>query len=257
VQESLDKTIQILSNPKRISAENITRYRASLQQVKLRLGRPLSTKTHLSLTTSACLENPQSEGGKASYLVKECKKLLCKDALGVEAVEGLYDHLGFKVFYEGISSFYKLGIELHDLAYLPVEEAQAYLEGLDLSKERVPFDYAKSILLTASKLLEESKIGHFLDRRANPLGIPLFRSKTKFIVDVKAIDTKASIVLEKGGKTRLVTTTLAAKALIEQLMAHMVREYLSNDPLHRVGFDEPDKLWTVLKQYAKERDTSS
>jgi hypothetical protein len=253
MQESVTGTLTLLSQKKVIDPHNMDRYRQGLKQIALRLGKPTETGSHISLTTSACLETPQSKGGKAAYMVGKAKECLCQ-ALAPEELqelENLRDHLGFIPFERGISKYLRPGIELHDVAYLPTDKAEEYLSNIDIFKERVPYDYGKSILLITSKQLVEDGLGHFIGQVENRLKIPLFRSKTKFVPQVSSIKTRASLVQEKGMKTRLVTTTNSAKAQIEQLFSHMVRGYLAKDPFHQVGFDEPDKLWQTLKRFEK------
>lgn len=253
MQESITKTLGILSNPERIDIAVREQYKIALSQIKLRLGPATERRTHVSLTSSACLENPQSKGGKATYKVLKMKAYLAKPAKKevIKPLEGLRDHLGDPVFLPGISDFIKEGHEILDLCYLHPDDAVKYLDKVDISKERVPYDYGRCILLVSSIQLNEDKLGTYLGIIENPLKIPLFKGKTKFIPNVETMKVKASLVQEKGMKSRVVTTTHEAKAQIEQAFSNMVREYLSKDPFHRVGFDEADKLWETLKAYQR------
>lgn len=251
VNQSILKTVEILQEPIKIKAETRQAYKEALVQTGLRLGKPDSRKSHISLTSSACIENAQSKGGKATYMVLQAKRLLQKPAKveEIRPLEGLKDHLGYTVFHTGISDFIREGTDMIDICYLHPDDAQKYLDKIDITKERVPYDYGRCILLTTSYLL--GKEGEFLERVSNPLDLPLFRGKTKFKPNLTSIPTRASLVLEKGMKARVITTTSAAKAQIEQAFSNMVREYLGKDPFHRIGFEEPDKLWSTLKLYQK------
>lgn len=253
MQDSLNATFKVLTEPVVLKDEDLEKYRLGLKQIRLRLGEANRRDSHISLTSSGCIESPQASGGKAAFLVKKAKDLLCKlwDPNTVKGIEGLKDHLGFVVFEPGISSFHKEGIMLHDIAYLPLEKAEQHINAIDITKERVPFDYGKAMLLTTSRQLIDDGIGDYEGRLDNVYNIPLFHFKTKFKMKVGSIPTRASLVQEKGMKTRMVTTTHASKAQIEQLFGHMVRDYLSRDPFHQLGFDEPDKLWSTLKAYKK------
>jgi hypothetical protein len=250
VQKSITDVISILEKPKKLAPETVHKYRQGLKQMSLRLGKPTENKSKISLTTSASLESNKEENGKAAYQVLSVKAALGSRVrdLDPKAI-GLVDHLGFQVFYKDTIRIADPNLHLYDVAYLPPDEAESYFN--DLPEERPPYDFGKAVLLVSSQDLTE--IGEFQDMVKTNHKIPLFKGRTKFKPNVEAIKVKASIVQEKGLKSRIITTTYTGKAQIEQLMANLLREYLSKDPFHRVGFDEPDKLWEALKAYEKSK----
>jgi len=78
-----------------------------------------------------------------------------------------------------------------------------------------------------------------------------FREEIRFFPDLESLPVKSALSIEAGGKTRLVTAGLASVAQIGQLIRHPIAEWLGLDQTLRVGFDEPDKLWEVLKAFQK------
>lgn len=251
-QEAIDKVVDILSKKPRVEETHVGLYKASLALVGARIGSSEPCDTHVSLTTSACLEETQADGGKGAALISALKELLDrvpeKEALA--GLEDLRDHIGAVVFHRGISAFAGPNVKLYNLAYLKPDKAEEYLDGM--REGEPPYDFGMCLMLTASWLLGgPAGLGQFDDRIPNRYDIPLFLGRTKLRLTSGPVPTRASVVLERGLKTRLVTSMPAAKALVEQAMGHIVRAYLSRDKFLRIGFEESDKLWEVLKEYHK------
>jgi hypothetical protein len=101
--------------------------------------------------------------------------------------------------------------------------------------------------------MEITKFGNFTGHLVrNDLNILLFEEDTvEFIPTVSSLPTTASVSIESSLKARMVTTAPSSITEIGQLCNNALREHLSKDPFLRVGFNEPDKLWEVLKAYAK------
>jgi len=135
-----------------------------------------------------------------------------------------------------------------DLLYTPLTE----FIRRDLESDLVPFGLAKILLLVSSADL--LKFGYFdKPSEPNPTLMPLFRDKgiKVFLPQIEAIPVTAGLSIESAGKSRLVTSNPAAYTQIGQTLNHFMRNWLSKDPFCRVGFEEADKLWEVLKSYGK------
>jgi len=120
----------------------------------------------------------------------------------------------------------------------------------EMEEDPLPYELGKCILLACSMSLRHQ--GSFNEIDPNDL-IPYFEPgvKPKFKLTTNRIQTKASIVEEAGQKTRLITTTWAAKAQLETCLNHVLRQWLSRDPFLRIGLAEPHKLYELLKKYKK------
>jgi hypothetical protein len=84
-------------------------------------------------------------------------------------------------------------------------------------------------------------------------GVPVWDKPLtiKFEPNVDKIPVRAGLSVEAGLKTRLTTACPAAFVQLSQLVSNRLRDHFSHDPFVRVGFEESDKLWEVLKAYDK------
>jgi hypothetical protein len=221
-----------------------------------RLHEPTVKEVHVSISGSGSLECSRAEGGKAAYITE-----IARDISNVRVypkdlgpIVGLYDCFGEVVVqpdcaYLAVSKIIKDEIVVWgDLLYTPFIE----LTRRKFDQQQVPFGLAKILLLSASSDIR--KFGCYKFKEVdNFLGVPLFKEKNhnKFIPNIEAIPVKASISVESAMKSRFVTSNPAAYTQLGQPINHFMRQWLSQDPFCRIGFDEGDKLWELLNSYAK------
>jgi len=123
----------------------------------------------------------------------------------------------------------------------------------DIDKERKVPKYLGNILnLTASMLIRE--YGDYSPKPQFLHGIMFFDADNVKFKLKRIPSVRADVSTEAGMKARLITAASAAFAHLSQLPANHMRDWLSQDPFHRVGFEESDKLWEVLKTYRKKRN---
>jgi hypothetical protein len=251
--ESVEKVIGILKTPKVIPEEALERYKDGLNKFRRLLPLQPDLQTHFSLSNSGCIELPREHGGKSAKLVYETKRTL--DSLTLlgegERLIGKRDHLGNTLIESAVYLHYRsknTDIPLKLALYRPSNELVVKAEEVEAD---MPFRYEKCILLICSKLLREVGTFNEEDREYHFPIFPL-STKPKFTPGISAIPTKVSLVEEAGRKTRLVTTTLVAKAQLEQSLNHVLRAWLSKDPFLQIGFEEPHKLYELLKRYRRE-----
>jgi hypothetical protein len=143
---------------------------------------------------------------------------------------------------------------LGDILYLEDVNAITHLSRvLKQEKPGVPIKLAEILSMTSSLLMLEygeydqpNKVEHnTLTFEHESAG------KITFEPNVQALPVRAGLSLESGMKTRLTTAAPAAFVQIGQLIGNRLRDHLSHDPFLRVGFEEADKLWEVLKAYDK------
>lgn len=115
------------------------------------------------------------------------------------------------------------------------------------SRQRVPTKLADLLTLTSSKLILE--VGSYNNEPEIIHGVLTFKTKDNVFLPNKTIPVKAGISIEAGLKSRITTSGWAAFAHLSQLPANYMREILSRDPFVRIGFQEQEKFWEVLKIY--------
>jgi len=257
VDEDLGRTIDMVQEEKVLEPKALRSHYGGLRQIRERLNEPDKTGVHISLAGSGCLENPRSKGGKAAYLVTLAKNLTDREigsAAELGSVCGLEDVfsqmvLNFEVARLASDVLSKGGKLLWgDVLYVP---PQVFAFNLANEKPReVPYGLAPLILLVCTEDLR--KVGHY-DKPIIPnlLGVPMFKPglKVQFEPDVDSLPVKASVSIEGAGKSRLVTSTMASFTEVGELMNSFMRNWLSKDPFCRIGFEEADKLWEVLRSY--------
>jgi hypothetical protein len=236
--------------------------------------RDLLQRTHMSLSNSASFEAPRSDGGKAGYLVALARRAsdqsVTKEFLGW--LKGRVDCFG-KVIGDPITCILaskfldladddprKCGITVGDVAYIPSSDfAKAMQDKVD-GKTSVPLQL--SWLLTNTSCLDMLKYGHYDNSPSTEWNLLSFGKEfkdklSKFHMDQDYFPVRASLSIEAGMKVRLVTSAPSAFTQISQLVANKCRETLSQDPFMRVGFQESDKLWEVLKAYGRRYDSQN
>jgi len=254
VEQDITETLDLLVTEKSIDKKALDRHLGGCKQVFARLHEPDSDRTHISLSGSGCEEQSRSNGGKADYLVKLAKELCDRQPTAKEigAVTGLLDCLGQEVVNIDTARMWCLMIEQRPVTWaqlLYVPPARASLECYTEEK-LVPYGLARIIVLVCTK--DIMRFGYY-DKTIidNPLGVPLFNQKeVEFQPNVKSIPVRAAVSIEAAGKSRLTTAAPAAYTELGELINCFMRNWLSKDPFARIGFEEADKLWEVLKLYS-------
>jgi len=259
-KDAIIRTVETFTSSMTPNQESIKAYKLGLNVQKNRLVIPTSKRTHMSLVNKGTVESSRSQGGRAAFLVaharlatntpltKEHKNLVNRfDQYG----NVLIDPVTWEIAWLMLSNReYKRVPTLGDILFLLPEELDEQWEYSLNGDHPVPKKLAEILNVTAAKLILE--IGNYDFDHSIDHGIINFTvSKVRFNLK-KQIEVKADLSIEAGMKTRLITSGLAAFVHLSQAPSNFMRNYLSNDPFCRVGFEEADKLWEVLKQYKKE-----
>jgi hypothetical protein len=252
-------TLEEITKVKKLSKESKRSLVGAMNHVYERLHEPDVSRTHVSLSGSGCIELGRAHGGKAAYLVAITKRLTSRMILEpkeIGSLLGLYDCLGQLVVSDETARMafrvmQNRPVTWGEVLYVPPDRAAKELTAP--TEERVPYGLASCIILLCTADIK--KIGHY-DRPEVPnlLGVPLFEKKhlpVEFQPEVTSLPVKASMSIESAGKSRMVTSAMACVTEIGELINHFMRNWLSKDPFCRVGFEEADKLWEVLKSYGK------
>jgi hypothetical protein len=214
----------------------------------------------MSLVNKGTVESSRSQGGRSAYLVAHTRlatnamlaakheNLINKfDQYGNTIIDPTTWHLAWLMLSK---REYRRKPSLGDILFLKPEELEEQWEYSLNGDHPVPKRLAELLNVTAAKLILE--IGNYDFPHSIDHGILNFTVSTvKFNLN-DAIKVKADLSIEAGMKTRLITSGLAAFVHLSQAPSNYMRSYLSSDPFCRVGFEESDKLWEVLKQYQKE-----
>jgi hypothetical protein len=256
VIQSVKETVAIVQNKVETPEEALKLYRRGLDAMMANI-RPLGHKTsHVSLVGSGTVENSRSEGGRARFLVAHARETTDLPLSEGKDLVGKYDQFGLilidKMTYEialELAQKNSWDIRLGNVLYVPPFELETVLTNCFVNDRKIPKYLGHILNLTASKLVRG--IGRFEPEPMIIANTIAFTSnKCQFKLERK-LYVKADVSVESGLKTRLTTSCLAAVAHLGQLPANFMRETLSQDPFHRVGFEESDKLWEVLKYYRK------
>jgi len=218
-------------------------------------------QTHCSVVGKGCLENPRSKGGRSHYLIAAARKstdiLLRGNQEGVKVLVNKLDQFGQIIIDQYVYeyAYHKLKHEefkreptLGDILFVEIDEIDIQWRKALNEGQRVPLHLAHILNATASKLVTE--IGTFSQKPRYSLDFMYFTKPVKYKLE-KLIPCKADVSIEAGMKTRLTTGCLAGFQHLSQLPANAMRGLLSKDSFNRVGFQEADKLWEVLKSYKK------
>jgi hypothetical protein len=268
-KEDVKSTVEVFQTEFHPSKVALDKYKSGLDTIINDYGTALLPKTHVSLTTSGRYDASRSQGGGSVYLVVMTRKYTDR-ALTLEVIQdltGKFDQfgdqlldpitaeiamklLGYGEYSKPIA--YTVNPTIGDILYVPPENLQALWEvTLKISRKRVPQNLAKLLNLTASTMMLEA--GHYDQPLEMHHGVMTFKTRTnRFkLAEGFFLPVKADVSIESGLKTRLTTGGMTAFSHLSQLPANYMREYLSKDPFHRTGLQEPDKLWSVLKIYKR------
>lgn len=269
VRTSINEVQELITTPiEPVSADTMSRYKTGLRDIKSRCGDKITNqRTHVSLSASGALENSRSQGGRGDYLVK-----LAKRACNQRITPQLVDSIKGKV-----DVFQRTPLELFlaETIKSRFNDSTAASGGEEPNWILGPFLYGKGGEIDS--LIEKAKDKMAVPSRLTDIlnlvcsadllkfgdydleyevihGMLLFQKGgplPEFIPKTEAIPVRADVSIEAGMKTRLVTAAPGAYVHFGQQLGHLLREYLSTDPFLQVGFEEPDKLWEVLKTYRK------
>jgi hypothetical protein len=267
VKKSVAQTVNVITSTFTPTKVSLEKFKTGLDTIVEDNGTELLPKSHVSLAASGKYDNPRSQNGGSALLVVMTRKytdsVLTLDI--IESLAGKFDQFGEEMLSHSTAAMAKifLGLEkpsepkaftvtatIGDILYVPVEELLDLWEiTLRPGKKSVPVHLAKLLNLTASMMLLEA--GYYNQPMKILHGVMTFESRNNefYLHEKYTFPVKADVSIEAGLKTRLTTGGLTAFAHLSQLPANYMREYLSKDPFHRTGFQEPDKLWTVLKAY--------
>jgi hypothetical protein len=256
IKASIAETIEIVTTHESSNPIMLKAYEKGLAAVRSSIGPKRSNKTHVSLVTSGTTEASRSQGGRAKVLVLAARRttdlLIEEDCQLVDK----FDQFGEKIIsgtvwrqflYNMRTHIYLRNPTLGDLMYLKPEDVTESLNKSLNQGLTVPKELAKILNLTAAKLIRSN--GYY-----DPPCVEIYNTiyfdqkRTKFKL-VTPLQVKADVSIESGLKSRLITAPQAAFAHLSQLPANLLREYYSQDPFCRVGFEESDKLWEVLKAF--------
>jgi hypothetical protein len=252
-KESILKTVVTFTEPVTADEDCLKKYQIGLQVEESFL--KSATKTHCSLVSSGCLESSRSQGGRGFFLVSQTKKLTDVPFYKRKDLIGQKDQFGFTILDPVVWQManeldWELPstriVQLGDLLYLKAEEFPTWWAQIR-ADQQVPKYLGHILNWTATMLmLSVGEMNYsFLFR-----GYPVFNCPPEFRI-TGTIKVRADASIEAGMKTRLITMASAGFAHLSQLASNLMRDYLSSDPFCRVGFEEADKLWEVLKGYQK------
>jgi len=265
IRQSVVETVEAFTTAEKVPKQALKVHRLGLNSIRNSLGDSAGKKTHSSLVNKGTVENPRSQGGRSAFLVAAVRM-----ATNLQLVDEMSNLIGRRDQFGEIlidkttwelsklllkSQEYKDKPTLGDILFLRPEEIKDQWEYSLNKGKKVPLHLAKLLNNIASKLV--LAIGHYDQPHKIMWGLLTFDPKlepVRFKIE-KTIPVKADVSIEAGLKTRLTTSQMAAVAHLSQLPSNTMRAYLSKDPFCRVGFEESEKLWEVLKQYKKEHHT--
>jgi hypothetical protein len=271
IRQSLKDTVKVFTSEYHPPEEALQRYREGLTTITQDLGFPKENKSHVSLISNGVLEASRKDGGRSAILVQQTK-LYTSTELTEEIIDdltGLFDQFGTYLISPATAALAKqmLGLSgprenfrvfkitptLGDILFVEVHElAGLWEQTLNQGENRrVPPKLGHLLNLTASKLV--LTLGEYEPSHEVRHGVLCFNTENTVFHLTGQLRVKANVSIEAGLKTRLVTACMAAFAHLSQIPSNFMRDYLSSDPFHRVGFQEADKLWEVLKEYKNRR----
>jgi len=259
VAASVDETISLVIKKNPPNEDALAKYREGLRGLVSLTPAPKNQRTHCSLISKGCAENPRSEGGRSRLLISVAR--LCTDLPLESAVDLIdyFDQFGNRLVYKKSldimtsaiamrANYYKRAPNLGDILYVKPDEAGDVIARVEICNA-VPKMLGKIMSMIASKMMLSK--GSYSEPCTIIHGAICFKHTEVTFKLEKPIFVKADVSIEAGMKTRLITAAEAAVAHLGQLPANYMRKYLSQDPFTRVGFEEAEKLWIVLKDYGK------
>jgi hypothetical protein len=246
------------------SKEALDKYRDGITSILEDVRMEPPKYSHVSLVSSGKLDASRSQGGGAAILVAHTRKYTdivlteqvlddltnCYDQFGRYLIEPATKEiavnlLGYKR--PNTQQAYTCNPTLGDILYVKVHEIESLWRQTLNSNQRVPIKLADLLTLTSSKLITE--VGSYNNEPKLIHGVLTFKTKNNVFMPEKIIPVKAGISIESGLKSRVTTSGWAAFAHLSQLPANYMRNVLSRDPFVRIGFQEQEKFWEVLKIY--------
>jgi len=259
--ESIVKTMETIQSKPDIDPTTIKRYRKGLNILQSRAGMPRNKRTHCSLTGTGSVELSRSKGGRGRVLVLQARKaadLVIRDEH--VSMVSKYDQFGntiidplvWALFKRSDQSKFVRKLTLGDILFCNVQDftfmRQSAMRGTVVVPKRL------GDLLNNAASIFMLTIGHYDGAYNTDFNVLQFEeARTKFHL-TGPIKVKAEVSLEAGMKTRLITCASVGFAHISSLTCNHLKDHLSKDPFTRVGFEESEKFWEVLKQYKKRHD---
>lgn len=262
VKASVKDVIELTKEaPSEIPSVVAERYKEGLRFIATRIKGKISTQTHCSLAASGSLESSRSAGGRGADLVRLAKPA-CNLILTEELINMIVDKrdvFGFvpmsllmaHVVRDKMSQNPEKVPRLGHFLYRQAVDIEEIWENCD-STSKPPKELPKIFNLVCSDDLLSH--GHYTGSYESIHGMLLFGAERKqivFVPNCTHLPVKADVSVEAGMKTRLTTSAMTSYVHFGQQVGHVLRAYLRDDPFLQVGFEEPDKLWEVLKQYRK------
>lgn len=270
-KNDVKSTVEAFTSECHPAKSALDKYREGITSIRNDIGDAKPASVHVSLVSSGKLDASRMKGGGAAILVGHTRKytdsVLTRELL--EKLDGKYDQFGQYLIdpLTMIIARTLLGIDgstpavytchptIGDILYLKPEEIETVWRTTLNSKQRVPTKLAQLLTLTASKLIME--VGHYDDEPEIIENIMTFRKQYVTFTPKKILRVKAGISLESGLKSRITTSGWAAFAHLSQLPANYMRDVLTLDPFVKVGFQDANKFWEVLKMYQKKCQTDA
>jgi hypothetical protein len=209
------------------------------------------------MTGTGTYEQSRSEGGRARFLVARARAFAdLPISEETDELVGKFDQFGCFIIHpitlqiardytKDLDKKPPLGLLMFSHGYEIEDILKEYYD----KGRTVPKHLGQILNLVASSCVraygEYSEVPHEIQ------GVMCFKSERVTFQLSRTLRVRADVVIEAGLKCRLVTAAHAGFAHLSQLPASYMRAYLSQDPFHRVGFEEADKLWEVLKRYRK------
>jgi hypothetical protein len=257
-KKTVTESVKTFQESKRSDPKSLAKYRRGLQAQLSALGNPKVTKTHVSLISSASAESSRSEGGRSKVLV-DFTKQYSELPINFETLAwlaGRVDQFGQTIITDHCVEYAKLLLNhkvytrnptYGDILFVRTSDLDKVWDE-NLSRRSVPKQLGHLLNLTASALILE--VGSYEPRPEFRDGIMSFPAGSKPVFTLTGqIRVRAGLSIEAGLKARLTTAATAAYAHLSQLPSNALREVLSQDPFLKVGFQESEKLWEVLKAY--------
>jgi hypothetical protein len=270
IRASVQDTVDIISTDQspRISRRCLKKHIKKLKAYAREITPEDKTqRTHMSLSNSGANESTRSEGGRSGYLTELARDAVNKPATEefLDFISGRVDCFGHRIGYSVTCALAKqkladddgYKIQIGDILYVQPIDLPKLLRDKKAGRVVVPPQLGWILANISAK--DMLKFGWYDNQPSTDFGLLSFDEKfldkpSVFHMTRDSIPVKASLSIEAGQKTRLVTSAPAAVTQLGQLIGNKAREYLSLDPFMKVGFNEPDKLWEVLKAYRRRHD---
>jgi hypothetical protein len=280
VKESIRNTVSIMTSNYRVSHTYLNMYRKAIMDYKglistMNHGRAPVTKTHVSVTSSSAYESTKSDGGRA-FVAMARIKLLARRPVVLETLVNMQDLMDpyygvpvddlliskVKQYFPNLLKDNGSPLLYGDILYTTTTSNDR-LVGLEVIFEQIKSGFITNPPCLQRWLLWEASTNGYLLKRGQyniepsiqlEHGFFLYHKSTKGQLKFKLnkpVPVRLALSIESGMKTRLTTSSLAAVTTLLQPLRHIVDNYLSADPSLRVGIEEADKLWEVLKAYRK------